>query len=449
MGKKTQNLKRSREDSPSSDSTDIDQATPHTDRNWPRFLLIEDTNPQDKRLGTLSPFVIHKGLKSTAGEPSSVKKLSSGALLLECTSKQQSSNYLKLKSFVNVSVKVAPHKTLNSCKGVIRSPDLKYATEAEIVESFVHVADARRITLKKGTTTIATNTFILTFSTPTLPTSLHIGYLNLRVEPYIPNPLRCFQCQKFGHHKANCKNSQVCAKCGNPDHNSEDCKADACCVNCKGSHPSFSKDCREWKFEKDIQRLKTLQRLSYPEARGIVRACSAASTTTASYAQAAKRVNSSSVGCQTTFDTVPISRQPVTKSSSCQTVSTLQKLEDSKSVSATLKSKSSTTTKIPVNTSRQTSDQTQKPKPISNKKQKHISQIRSVDSAEKTVKARSPSTTRRSRTTKSPPSSLKSRQSRIDRLPTESVGPSTNSFSVLATESDNEDMDISTATTRL
>ncbi|KAL5009688.1 hypothetical protein ScPMuIL_011993 [Solemya velum] len=115
-----------------------------------RFLLIEDTNPQDKRLGTLSPFVIHKGLKSTAGEPSSVKKLSSGALLLECTSKQQSSNYLKLKSFVNVSVKVAPHKTLNSCKGVIRSPDLKHATEAEIVESFVHVVDARRITLKKA-----------------------------------------------------------------------------------------------------------------------------------------------------------------------------------------------------------------------------------------------------------------------------------------------------------
>ncbi|WP_143559351.1 hypothetical protein [Solemya velum gill symbiont] len=123
-------------------------------------------------------------------------------------------------------------------------PDLKYVTEAEIVESFQHVRDGRRIILKKGPTPIATNTFDLTFSTPSLPVSLRIGYLNPRIEPYT-QPFTMFQCQKFGNHKSNCKNSPVCADCGPSDNNSEDCKADTCCVNCKALHPFFSDDCGE------------------------------------------------------------------------------------------------------------------------------------------------------------------------------------------------------------
>lgn len=55
------------------------------------------------------------------------------------------------------------------------------------------------------------------------------------------------------------------------------------------------------------------------------------------YAQIAKRVNTPSVGCQTAFDT---------KSISCQTVTTLHVLDNSKTVSN--KSKSTAVTKIPV-----------------------------------------------------------------------------------------------------
>ena len=42
------------------------------------------------------------------------------------------------------------------------------------------------------------------------------------------------------------------------------------CVNCKGAHPSSSKDCDMWKKEKQIQKVKTERKISYPDARKIV-----------------------------------------------------------------------------------------------------------------------------------------------------------------------------------
>lgn len=80
------------------------------------------------------------------------------------------------------------------------------------LRTLVDDSDVRRITLK-------IISFILIFSTHPLPISLGIGYLNLRVDSYFLNPLRCFQCQQFGYHKDNCKNSSDCVKCCNLNHN--------------------------------------------------------------------------------------------------------------------------------------------------------------------------------------------------------------------------------------
>jgi len=46
-----------------------------------------------------------------------------------------------------------------------------------------------------------TNTFIITFRTPTTPQPITVGYLRVPVSIYIPDPVRCYKCQKFGHGK--------------------------------------------------------------------------------------------------------------------------------------------------------------------------------------------------------------------------------------------------------
>jgi hypothetical protein len=41
---------------------------------WPRFLVIQDTN-KDIQLAKLNPFAIEKGLKGSAGTPTSVRRV--------------------------------------------------------------------------------------------------------------------------------------------------------------------------------------------------------------------------------------------------------------------------------------------------------------------------------------------------------------------------------------
>ncbi|GFV83881.1 uncharacterized protein TNCV_387891 [Trichonephila clavipes] len=133
------------------------------------------------------------------GEPKSVKKLRSGNLHIETSSAVQTKSFLFAKSFLDSPANITPHKSLNSSRGVIPEPDLLTTSEAKILEGFSNqgVIQVRRITIKKNTAIIPTKHLILTFSSPTLPQTIKAGYLNCKIRPYIPNPLRCFKCQSF------------------------------------------------------------------------------------------------------------------------------------------------------------------------------------------------------------------------------------------------------------
>ncbi|GFV64425.1 uncharacterized protein TNCV_955831 [Trichonephila clavipes] len=75
-----------------------------------------------------------KALKGIGGDPKSVKKLRSGHLLIETVSALQSKSFLLAKTFIDSTLNVTPHKSLNSCRGVISEPDILCASEAEILK---------------------------------------------------------------------------------------------------------------------------------------------------------------------------------------------------------------------------------------------------------------------------------------------------------------------------
>ncbi|KAM7312906.1 hypothetical protein ISCGN_009810 [Ixodes scapularis] len=100
-----------------------------------------------------------------------------------------------------------------------------------------------------------------------LPETVKAGYLNCRIRPYIPNPQRCFRCQRFGHGSRSCRGKETCAKCGNEGHVSDGCEAEAHCANCRGPHPAYYRSCPLWKQEKDILAIKVKENLSYADAK--------------------------------------------------------------------------------------------------------------------------------------------------------------------------------------
>jgi hypothetical protein len=58
----------------------------------------------------------------------------------------------------------------------------------------------------------------------------------------------------------------VCRDCGKDKHEN-DCKDPKYCVNCEGQHSASSRECPKWKTEQEIQKVKTLEKLSFAEAK--------------------------------------------------------------------------------------------------------------------------------------------------------------------------------------
>ncbi|GFX90030.1 uncharacterized protein TNCV_887281 [Trichonephila clavipes] len=153
--------------------THIDETATHV-----RFLLLSLPN---NAMSQKSPFAIQKALIAIGGKPKSVKRLRSGDLLIETISALHTKSFLLAKTFLDSPVSVSPHKSLNTCHGVLSEPDLLTIPHVEILYGFSGqaVIQARRIT-KKDSTVIPTKHLILTFNTPNLPTTIKAGYLNSR-----------------------------------------------------------------------------------------------------------------------------------------------------------------------------------------------------------------------------------------------------------------------------
>ncbi|GFX75101.1 uncharacterized protein TNCV_3170291 [Trichonephila clavipes] len=116
-----------------------------------RFLLIYLPNNE---MSSKSSFAIQKALVGIGGEPKSVKRLRSGDLLIETPSAIQTKSFLQAKTFLNSPVNICPHKTLNSCRGVISEPDLLTTTDAEILDGFSG-QEARRLVVPQLSQTYA------------------------------------------------------------------------------------------------------------------------------------------------------------------------------------------------------------------------------------------------------------------------------------------------------
>jgi len=194
----------------------------------------------------LSPFVLGKALTAQIGSLKSVKRLYKGDILIETDSKM----------LLGVPVKVSPRRSLNVSRGVICSRDIASCSIEETVDELrpQGVTAAVIIHVRDGDSKRRTNTVILTFASPQPPKHITAGYMRVPVDPYIPNPLRCFNCQKYGHSSRACKNLATCVKCGEAGHEGASCSNQEPCINCKGKHDASSRECPKWKLEKRCSR---------------------------------------------------------------------------------------------------------------------------------------------------------------------------------------------------
>ena len=262
--------KRVRDDDSDTDSDN--EMLMKSETNWPRFLIVESAS-EDLPLQMLYHFAIQKDFQAIAGTLKSIKRLRDGSFLVECGKRAQARNLLQTNRFIDRPVKVSIHKTLNSSRGVIRCQDLADMSEVEIRDELKDqgVVRVNRVTPKQEGKVIPTNTLFLTFGSPELPKEITVGYLKVKVALFVPNPMRCFNCNKSGLTSQRCKVAAKCPGCGNDKHEGQ-CEGPKLCSNCNGPHASSAKDCPVWQMEKEIQRVRVEKRVSFPEARQLIEA---------------------------------------------------------------------------------------------------------------------------------------------------------------------------------
>ncbi|GBO00704.1 hypothetical protein AVEN_14112-1 [Araneus ventricosus] len=243
-------------------------------QNFDTFFIIKRLSENNENFTNVSPFLVEMAIIGSVGIVTSTKLMRSGDLLVEVASRKQAQQILKLNSLSNIAISVQPLVTLNTSKGVITCGRLLNLSNEEITQELggQGFKDVRRINIRRDGELMPTKHFILTFNTPRLPEYIKAGYVRCSVRPYIPNPLRCFKCQRFGHSKTNCRWTLTCARCAAAGHESTDCTAVEKCVNCDGKHTSFSRSCPKWKVEKEVVATKYKQNISFPEARRLVKA---------------------------------------------------------------------------------------------------------------------------------------------------------------------------------
>ena len=235
--------KRSRKKTDSTDMEDDDNTfVTEPANNWIRYWIMEDSTT--KLLEKLNPFIIQKSIEGIA-KNINITRLRSGSLLLQCTEQTQATRLENTTILAGVPVRVTPHKSLNYSKGIIKTPEAKTMTNTEMEQALANqgVTSAHKFTVRVNGQVRDTNTVLLTFDTPTTPTAIKFGYLRLRVELFIPNPLRCFQCQRYGHGQSTCKGLATCPNCGDKTHTQNQCTNNSKCVNCGENHNSMSKTC--------------------------------------------------------------------------------------------------------------------------------------------------------------------------------------------------------------
>lgn len=266
----------------------------------PRYLVISRTNSTDT-LANVSPFLIKKVIDNVCGgEVSQCKKLRNGTILVKTKNVKQAMSLMKLISLTpSITIDVTEHKFLNTCKGVVYCNALRGIEESEILEELKSqsVIEVNKIFKKVNGVLQETGLVVFKFAQSSLPDYIYVGYEKINIRTYIPMPLRCNKCLRFGHLAKFCENMKTCCNCAKTHELEEEyeiCINEMNCINCdNANNPAKRHHCKDrvcpvFVYEKELQTISTLEKVNRKTAEKIHKQ---RNSTTPSYANAAKSHN--------------------------------------------------------------------------------------------------------------------------------------------------------------
>ena len=210
----------------------------------------------------MDPLKITKIIRAQVGEFKYAKVFGDGDLLIGCNTEIQVDKAQKMVSVgkmnVTKTVKVGEQRNIG-CKGISMKDQVGNLKMRNIT-----VKDVKRMT--RGPEKKESETVVVEFDAKTIPRELHCGFVKTNVREFVPKPMRCFNCQEYGHVANQCKGKR-CARCGG-DHEYGKCGTGVKpkCCNCGGEHSVAYWGCEAMKREITVQQIKVNEKVLYAEA---------------------------------------------------------------------------------------------------------------------------------------------------------------------------------------
>lgn len=227
-------------------------------------------------LPKVNPLLLDRAIQEAVGPVNNVWLLSN-SVKIKCTTAQ--ANLLqKQKRLAGYPVSCEMKEVRDSrtfTKGIIHGVHVDIP-DSELLQAF-KVPKVERLTRFNQQTKTRENTssVIVSCSGEKLPERLCLGFQSFRVHTYIPPPVRCYKCQRYGHTALACRGARRCPRCGG-DHDFSNCNQDLVCCLCGGNHSAAYKGCQKYKDAFAVQKVKFNYNISYAEAAKRVNAQSEA-----------------------------------------------------------------------------------------------------------------------------------------------------------------------------
>ena len=237
--------------------------------NWARFLVLKAGSHIASSI--LENELLHACPSAELG----FRLLRPNEWLVEATTKLQSESIMSIKTVAGVDVHISRHDTLNYIQGTVVLPHIQdeaLPSKAVLLDSLqirynnVHDIELFEIPSRKNKN-VKLSILKLKFTGHSIPQKIKVLGVNREVRPYVPKPLQCNSCCRFGHSSKRCTSPEVCAVCGSGQHLTNwNCDPPKC-VNCGLSHHAKCKTCVFYIYNTELKLLMTRSGMSAKEAK--------------------------------------------------------------------------------------------------------------------------------------------------------------------------------------
>lgn len=187
----------------------------------------------------INPMMLTHELKKQVGEIAFAKVLQDGALMIVCKNEEQKNKAMKVKTVGKKVVTSSKIIGQNSwIFGVIKGVPIGVTME-ELKKNLDggKVIDAVRLKMNREGRRMDSLSVRIKFEGREMPDKVRMGFISYPVIEYNAPPMRCYNCQRYGHTAALCKSKIRCARCGG-EHEFGKCEegVEVKCCNCGGGH---------------------------------------------------------------------------------------------------------------------------------------------------------------------------------------------------------------------